>query len=264
MLIRAYSDIHLETRVFEVPPLDTDANSTLVLAGDLDTGIGIFKNKWPKTKGAQKFPWILTVAKRFKHVVVVYGNHDYWSEHFGHAEDKARRLLEAMGVDNVHILSGDSVVLDGVKFIGTTLWTDYNNGDMDCMLDAEKYMNDFRYIRKESRQKISHATFFLNKHRKARSFIEHELAEPFDGEKVVVTHHAPSHKSYPERRELYERGQYASDLESIMLADTAPKFWFHGHIHGFADYQVGNTRVIANAVGYHLGDLPTPVYDTSK
>jgi predicted phosphohydrolase len=262
MLIRKYSDIHLESTAFEVPPLETDSDTTLILAGDLDAGIGVFKNKWPNIKKVVKSPWILTVARRFKYVIVVFGNHEYWGQSIGHAEDKARRLLGEMGVANVFILQNSSIVLDGVKFVGSTLWTDYDRANPLVMLDAEQTMNDFKHIRNERRQKITSANYFLAKHITARTYLLRELETPFDGVVVFVTHHGPSSRSYPDTRNRSEMGCYASSLESLMHHDNAPKWWFHGHIHTYVDYVEGGTRVIAVAIGYKMSDFPTTVYNT--
>jgi len=35
------------------------------------------------------------------------------------------KLREGAALNNIHFLENDSVVIDGVRFLGTTLWTDY-------------------------------------------------------------------------------------------------------------------------------------------
>lgn len=67
---------------------------------------------------------------------------------------------------------------------------------------------------------------------------------------LVVTHHAPSIRSLPERRraELISCA-YASNLDEFILT-YQPRLWIHGHIHHNNDYFIGNTRVIANPRAY--------------
>jgi hypothetical protein len=35
-----------------------------------------------------------------------------------------------------------------------------------------------------------------------------------------------------------------------MVGDKAPQLRLHGHIHAGRDYQIGNTRIVANPRGY--------------
>ncbi|HHJ15617.1 MAG TPA: hypothetical protein ENJ80_02855 [Gammaproteobacteria bacterium] len=76
------------------------------------------------------------------------------------------------------------------------------------------------------------------------------LAEPFDGQTVVVTHHAPSSQSVHPRyaRDLLTRA-FASNLEHLMAGDRAAA-WVHGHMHESFDYKVHGTRVVCNPRGY--------------
>ena len=57
-----------------------------------------------------------------KPLVYVPGNHEYWDEQMDYAEQAGR--WAALGT-NVHFLQGEGVTIDGVRFIGATLWTDY-------------------------------------------------------------------------------------------------------------------------------------------
>jgi Icc-related predicted phosphoesterase len=65
-----------------------------------------------------------------------------------------------------------------------------------------------------------------------------------------VTHHAPSVRSLPERRqaELISCA-YASRLDEFILIHQ-PQLWIHGHIHHNNDYWIGKTRILANPRAY--------------
>jgi Icc-related predicted phosphoesterase len=43
---------------------------------------------------------------------------------------------------------------------------------------------------------------------------------------------------------------YASHLDRFIEV-MQPELWVHGHIHDFKDYEIGNTRIVANPRGYH-------------
>lgn len=82
------------------------------------------------------------------------------------------------------------------------------------------------------------------------NFIVKRLREPFDGNTVVVTHHAP----HPGSVQARYRGDalspaFASDLTDI-LERYRPELWIHGHDHASHDYSVGQTRILSNQAGY--------------
>ena len=93
----------------------------------------------------------------------------------------------------------------------------------------------------------------MARHGVSRQFITEELAKPFDGPTVVVTHHAPSWLSVPDKfREA--SAAYASRLEDLIL-DHEPLLWIHGHTHTSFDYKIGKTRIVCNPRGYHGFEL---------
>jgi hypothetical protein len=40
-----------------------------------------------------------------------------------------------------------------------------------------------------------------------------------------------------------------SDLEDLIL-DESPNYWVNGHIHNHMEYEIGQTKVLANPLGY--------------
>src|ERR1035437_1024565 len=107
MKLRVYSDIHLDhyssrasskfEKAFWYPPeLPDDKDTTLILAGDL----------WMGTKFIEwaGLCWIGIVAKRFKEVLIVLGNHDYWPMGdltITKGGDKCNAMLQDYGLLNV-------------------------------------------------------------------------------------------------------------------------------------------------------------------
>ncbi|SIT41799.1 conserved hypothetical protein [Paraburkholderia piptadeniae] len=159
-------------------------------------------------------------------VIYVHGNHEAYGVGYGTLANTIR--VRAAGTA-VHYLERDALVVGDVRFLGCCLWTDYAlNGTRD-------------------------QSMALAEHEKARDWLRHELAKPFDGRTVVVTHHGVAPPSVHRR--------YADDLLSAaFVSDLRPLLqmadvWIHGHVHDSFDYRVGETRVIANPRGYATNRL---------
>jgi len=56
-------------------------------------------------------------------VLYVVGNHEHYDERIGRLHEKLREAAEG---SNVHILENEAFELDGYRFFGATLWTDFN------------------------------------------------------------------------------------------------------------------------------------------
>ena len=235
MKLHILSDLHNEFSKFVPPKTEADV---VVLAGDIDNHrSGVY--------------W--AAATFDKPVIYIAGNHEYYHDNTQTLPAELRAAAEG---SEVQVLDNDVTVINGVRFIGSTLWTDFKLGSSNAWeVEESKYdvanmMNDFNLISYGGRRLLPRDTqvFFAE----AVSFIERELATPFDGKTVVVTHHAPSPKSIHQRYAGNAiNPAFCSDLEYLMSGPTAPALWIHGHTHVAFDYVVGGcTRVVANPRGY--------------
>jgi UDP-2,3-diacylglucosamine pyrophosphatase LpxH len=252
MFIRIHSDLHTEfvgaskaDAQFEllIPSIPGEEDMVLVLAGDIIADI----RTWAGSPALDIYsPWFKDLAQRHTAVIYVAGNHEGYQASFKTAFDYLNGLAGTM--DNFHVLENDTVVVDGVKFIGTTKWTPLD-GPHDQF--AIQQMNDTKVIAGWNVFKWREA------YQKARSFLEAELANEHTGPVVVVTHHTPSWQSIASvfRGSPMNCG-YASNEEDLMF-EHKPELWFHGHTHVSFDYMVedydgnGVTRVICNPYGYY-------------
>jgi len=226
MRIQLFSDIHLEFAPCAVP--DTDAD-VVIAAGDVAIGTGACA-------------WLAALGKP---VVYIAGNHEFYTGEY-HAVRAALRASTAGSA--VHYLDNDAVVLDGVRFLGTTLWTDFGGADRATMDNARFAMNDYVQIRHGTGWfEPEHA---LAAHEQARAWLAQALAQPFAGPTVVVTHHAPSLRSWRGEPGSPYRHAYCNDLEALAGTGQAA-LWCHGHVHWTVDYRLGGTRVLCNPRGYH-------------
>lgn len=245
MKVQLASDLHLERDPsFQLTP----SAPTLVLAGDVggyqagsrltetDWGLGRFRDGWQR-------------------VFYVPGNHEYDQLPWPETRDRLREAAEAAGLI---WLDREQRVIEGVRFIGCTLWSDFDllvdpQSSMTAQLKArdKAYRAANFYLRKYSA--LEHGQPMLAERLRElaladQAWLREQLNQAFDGKTVVVTHFAPSGRSHDPRYGLAPgTAGFCNALDSLLpLAD----WWLHGHLHCAQDYRVGRCRVVANPLGY--------------
>lgn len=231
MKIQIISDLHQE---FGITELDFQHADLVIFAGDTSLGI----------KGIE---WI---KKQVKHIPVIYilGNHEYYKGSYPKTLNKIR---EAAKDSNITVLENESIELDGIKFHGATLWTDFSlfGNPVTYGMLCQDRMNDYKMIRRDPSYSKLRSIDTFKLHQQSRKWLEESLAGS-DARNIVITHHAPSIQSVPQAfKEDALSSAYASDLEDLVLK-YQPEYWIHGHIHTPANYQIGTTTVICNPHGY--------------
>lgn len=252
--IQVMSDLHIEFGDLSVPKTDADV---AVLAGDIHVG-------------SQAAIWSGCLAKRLGiPVVLIAGNHEHYGTRGRPSYSFDRTIAElrasaAAAAGQLVFLEQDVAIVAGVRFIGSTLWTDFElYGDpAEAMGHAELGMTDFRTIASRSG-----AQFTTNDARRefiaAHQFLVTELAKPFDDPTVIVTHHLPSLRSVaPRFKNDLLSAAYASHLDSLVETSGAA-LWIHGHTHESCDYTIGKTRVVCNPRGYYDFAL-NPQFDPKR
>jgi len=199
------------------------------------------------------------LGERLPGVPVVYvpGNHDFWwdrGEERYTIDDQVARGRDHAAALGIHLLIDATVMLDGIRFLGGTLWTDFRLGSFSLThafrsAQGRDGMVDYRRIRTgpRSRDRIEPEEV-LAMHRATRAFLNAELARSHNGPTVVVTHHAPHPDSLADRH-AHLAWCDTSDL-TVLIEQRSPDLWVHGHVHRRADYRVGRTRVVCNARGH--------------
>ena len=240
------SDLHLSQGTLALAPADADV---VVLAGDI-------------ARPAEAIAWARGLAQP---VVYVAGNHEFYGSSF---ESTMRMLRELTAGSDVHVLDDEALVLDGVRFLGSTLWTDfalYGHGDLRAAAYAEavRVLRDFSRIRQDDGAPFTPdacaARFAAH-----AAWLDAALDQAHAGPTVVVTHHAPS------RRSIHARFAgsmlnpcYISDAERLAGGGRAV-LWIHGHTHDSFDYDLDGTRVVCNPRGYQRdGVNENPAFDPS-
>lgn len=274
MKIRYFSDLHIDPQwflPFDPPVLDDDNETTLVLAGDI-----------AEYKHVSQF--VLDMSRRFKYVVYVMGNHEFYRTSITRAipkiKGKITQLNDNKYPDNIHILEDEYVILDDVAFIGATLWASMGERDPFTMYNAKTRMNDYKCIRMPRPGAIPTGQGAygskltpektVDMHYNSRYFIidaAQTLAElPTVRKIVVVTHHGVTNQSIqPSFRGDGLNGAYVSEL-SDFIGITKIDLMIHGHVHHTFDYNVmiGEddpypTRVVTNPRGYRMIKYPNQI-----
>lgn len=237
--IQIASDLHLEflqsaypgERLIE-PVKGADV---LVLAGDIAGGSDTFKlfSKWPTPSPIP--------------IIFVAGNHEFYGRQM---EETQEKMIDDAARLNIYYLEREAIEIDGVRFLGTTLWTDYrlrtNFTQSQLMKFAQQNLNDHVLIR--TKNGLFSTAMALAEHEIARSWLVEELAKPFVGKTVVITHHGPHPLSvHPRYVGDPLSAAFNSDLSELM---PNVDLWLHGHVHDSFDYKVGRCRVVANPAGY--------------
>jgi predicted phosphodiesterase len=232
--LHVLSDLHLGLAAMPHPRTDADV---VVLAGDI-------------ARPREAVAWACGFDKP---VVYVPGNHEY----YGGSLDGTLAELRALAAGTpVRLLADDELVIDGVRFLGTTLWTDFDlfgRGEQRAaaVAEASRLLRDFSRIRRAA----ADAALFTPADC-ARLFAHHaawlraRLAQPRAGATVVVTHHAPSPRSiHPRFEGSLLNACFVSEAEDLLGAEKAC-LWIHGHTHDSFDYDCAGTRVLCNPRGY--------------
>jgi Calcineurin-like phosphoesterase len=249
MRIHPTSDWHTDIRYndWTPPPVDADV---IVHLGDL------------RAPGTLAIPALRAAYPDAPHLLYVMGNHDFYSDHRLPEtkttwEEQRTRAPEIAAKHGVTLIDDSVCVIDGVRFLGGTLWTDFllrppYVSHADAVRLAGR-MNDYRLIKigRGRSHDVLKARDTIEAFKATRRFIESELAKPFDGETVLCTHHAASRLSLSTPDSLQDLDWcYASALDSWMSGPNAPALYLHGHIHSNRDYVIGGTRVVSNPRGY--------------
>ncbi len=257
MKLQLLSDLHLEANP-DFQPTPAPEADVLVLAGDIGSyqvrrdGTCMAEPDW----GLRRFSPLPQYAGWPVPVLFVPGNHEYDALDFERAHTGLRQACERLGIV---WLERQSVVLEGVRFVGCTLWSDYDalsdpeRGDTPGRLLARQkaFRAANHYLRRMNtrwREALYDAEAMREEALVAQRWLDHALQQPHDGATVVVTHFAPSLRSADPRYGVSPgTAAFCNALDDWL---SRADLWLHGHLHCAHDYRVGRCRVVANPLGY--------------
>ena len=271
--ILLHSDLHLDSGPFTFPPAPAGA-AVAVFAGDVCSGDG--------------GPAALRAMTDLP-TVYVAGNHEFWG---GDYYERLAEIEARAKEHGVHFLERRAVVIHGVRFLGATLWTDYGGGHPALLsyglygmrdhqaISAARWWTDAnraRFVKRFGEDALEgfegkfNPLLAMELHRKTRTWLTRELAKPFNGPTVVVSHHAPTFDSlrhagvaeHALNRNAWVRrmnddlglarvGSYASEVIPELhyeLRKADVRLWAHGHLHQAMHFGAGGIAVATNPRG---------------
>ncbi len=254
MKIQLLSDLHLETNP-HYQPRPAPGAQLLVLAGDVGSyqkGSRLPGDDFGLERFAPALGWPVPV-------LYVPGNHEYDNLEFGPTHERLRATCERLGIT---WLEREVRVFGDVRFVGTTLWTDF---DALAHVPGEPAPELTRVL-KLRHKAFRAANFYLSKMAatqagepflaeawrelglQCQTWLRAALDDPFPGTTVVVTHFAPSLRSADPRYGLVPgTAGFCNSLDDLL---PKAKVWLHGHLHCQQDYVERGCRVVANTLGY--------------
>ncbi|MSU90863.1 hypothetical protein GE300_14765 [Rhodobacteraceae bacterium 2CG4] len=195
-------------------------------------------------------------------VISTRGNHAFYHDDFASLPGRHARLAAEARTQGrrVHVLDRETLVLGDTRILGATLWADFEvlrpNPDRleATMYGARHLMNDYRKVLAEPDGDLLMPSATAAQHRADRAWLAQELAKPWDGRTLVMTHHIPVPEALaPEAGKGEMAPAYVSDLRHDMLRFPIDA-WVSGHSHwarrGTLPGLHGPVAFTANMQGY--------------
>lgn len=255
MNIYLASDLHIEFfKDFQFPA--ANEIDVVILAGDICPGTRV-----------------LEVAQKFQRhceatVIVVAGNHEFYG--YDHPEHIATLRRDAQRLMEVFFLENESVIIGGVRFLGCTLWTNFALfGDQYIARYksiARNSLTDFDVIRHGNRRFTPDDAAV--EFERSYTWLETELAKPFSGKTVVVTHFLPHREGIHPQNATPGNNHlipyFTSDCSPLMQKYPI-SLWTYGHTHNSVDVVVENgVRLVSNQRGYPNENQSYTQFDVNK
>ena len=210
----------------------TSNGEIVVAAGDIHT----------KGRGPEFLRYIYPNCE----ILYVAGNHEYYGSSIPAMDDRLRKECEKY---DIHFLQCDAVEIEGVRFSGCSLWTDFQLYGSDnfykATIEAERYMRDYLAIYYPDEELGSvNADHTISIHKKHLAWLQAQQAD------VIITHHAPSLQGVQDGyKDSLLTAAFASDLEHV-VKQMGAKYWICGHTHMAKRFQIGKTEIVLNCMGY--------------
>mmetsp|Transcript_34539 Transcript_34539/g.83550 ORF Transcript_34539/g.83550 Transcript_34539/m.83550 type:complete len:326 (-) Transcript_34539:40-1017(-) len=270
--VQIASDLHLEF-YDALPPLEeilVPKAPVLALLGDICV-VG------SKDKLSLYEAFLTNCAERWKTVIVLAGNHEYYSNAKDRCPitevDETIYDICARIKGNVRYLQNESCVINNVRVFGATLWTDIPKEQTVDYAQSpycvEYKLNDFRmcYVKNPEfevegkdgkdgkKEKAVRALTVADTNARHSESVECILAAAGKARDqkenlLVLTHHSPTFRNGSNKEgQGHEYLKYAasSDLEHVFVGVHT---WCHGHTHDNGDKLIRGTRVVSNQRGY--------------
>jgi Icc-related predicted phosphoesterase len=238
MRIHLSSDLHLELTDGVTPPLNDQAD-VIVLAGDIAVGDQVLS-----------YVEQLTRQHRQAEILFVAGNHEYYGADYDQRQAAYQRAFADF--ERAHFLEREAVTVDGVRFLGCTLWSGFDSlpdtDSAEAMREAGSIIPDFALIRRGGA--LFQPQDALKEYRASRKWLREQLDAGDAARSVIITHFPPSlnvsHGTIPVN---VLSAYFQADCDEL-IHRYQPALWLYGHNHWSDDVNMGSTRLVSNQGGY--------------
>ncbi len=224
MQVRLISDLHTEMAPFEIKPSGEDV---LIIAGDV----------------SPDFSACLQMLTDYRDlapdidIIYILGNHCSYDKSI----DETIQLWRNVNMAHFHFLENESVVINGIRFFGSTMWTDLKTDDV---YRVQSGITDFYRIigLTPDSWRVRH---YHSK--KSLSEVLASSVEPV----VVITHHLPIQACIDPKYKGLDamNSAFASTDMEELVANQKVIHWLHGHTHSSVDITHNGTPILCNPRG---------------
>ncbi|PLB49253.1 calcineurin-like phosphoesterase [Aspergillus steynii IBT 23096] len=238
--IQVLSDLHLEINQqylsYEIPV----CAQHLILAGDI--------GRLTDSDNYREF--LRRQTDRFKVVLLVLGNHEFYNETFAAGLEKARQLEQEPS------LNGKLVVLHQKRYdvpgscvsvLGCTLWSKVPSESREIVRAKIK---DFQKITDWTvdDHNAAHDSDLAWLRREIQSIRrENERTEKWNPKRsiLVVTHHAPLLQRTSAPKNALNPWRFAFGTDFLSQVPDGVKVWVFGHTHHTTEFKEGRVKVVS-------------------
>jgi len=227
MLVKVLSDLHLGIMSNDLDYVD-QGERVCILAGDI-------------AEGMRGVNWAIANIPEHIQVLYVPGNHEY----YGHNYFELQKNFDRHNQSNTHVTVLDNAVVtvDGIRFAGSTLWTNfmvYKN--TQATIDWAFGLNDSRWIKYGNKTINAYDVISLNTDAL-------EFLSKIKDVDVLITHYCPHTSESPKWKGHKLTPGFITEIPENIHRKF--KYHIHGHTHDSFDYELSyGTRVICNPKGY--------------
>lgn len=230
MKVYYISDLHLEflnsSKIEKIiHKMGKHSDDILILAGDIGN---------PFSSTYKTF--LQTISTMFEKVFIILGNHEYYGNYIFATEQYFKKVCKEC---NVVGLINESVLYNGYKIIGSTLWS--NVTGRSSINDTEKIIGMTKNI-------------YNKMHQECVNYIMSELDPTY--KMILILHHLPSYSLIDPK---YKKGVYV-ELNEWFATNIIEKIPIeihqhlcaivYGHTHTERITMVENIQTYCNPIGY--------------
>lgn len=264
------SDVHVDLVQWHWDSVMDHCNSvdTLLIAGDISNSVSTTSR------------WLVEAKQRFKNVIWVAGNHDFYNCDFHTTKivtstqwspppyDMTEMLAHYekwSTAHGIHFLHRNLVEIEGVKFVGTTGWHDFSAGQPwpyeVQVLSWYQALSDTRIVWNKDRIQPNHRNPLIAAQTDAAWLANavNTLSSP----SVIVTHHLPSSwLKWDRPSDIMWTKLHGCFVNTLLenIHSEHIKYWCYGHTHQRQMKRIKNIEYVCNARGYqHENPNWTPI-----